>query len=350
MPDLLLDPFLISVPENPSPTEARKFVDRLSFWITAARETGLSLVALDRYVDQLHSDGTYPRYGNLGKLLANQDPKVLNEETITMAMHGIQTKSMASLKISDVLLDEKHTKVWPPHIGDRLSEVVSEVFKESLASCALYQELTSSSFPDFFLTDVSPEDGMAAQFKVEEAEYAGSPDLKWPRAINAKWQTFDDSGMVLESILSRLQGDCGSLYEAVRKVQDEFVDDLVFLPKALHSAEGYGYPNVQGAYRALKVLGEVGKLYHQDKLDNQGIGDAIKQRLGQNSYAGNVSQQAQNNFSTDYEITYKGKKEFLGPHIKLGKAKAAHILRIYFYIDREEKQFIVGHVGKHLPY
>ena len=116
MPDLLLDPFLISVPENPSPTEAKKFVDRLSFWITAARDVGLNLVALDRYVDQLYSDGTYPGYDNLGILLADQDPEVLNAGTIITAMSGIQTRSMASLKIAEVLLDEKQTKVWPRHI------------------------------------------------------------------------------------------------------------------------------------------------------------------------------------------------------------------------------------------
>ena len=307
-------------------------------------------MALDRYVDQLYSDGTYPGYDNLGILLADQDPEVLNAGTIITAMSGIQTRSMASLKIAEVLLDEKQTKVWPRHIEDRLSETVSKVFKEGLASCALYQELTSSSFPDFFLTDVSSPTGMAAQFKVEEAEFTESSDIEWPRTINAKWLTFDDSGMAVESILSRLQGDCGSLYEAVEKVRDEFIDDLVFLPKAFHSADGHGYPNVQGAYRALKVLGEVGKLYHQNKLDNQGIGDAVRKRLGVNSYGLNVGQQAQNNFKADYEITYKGKKEFLGPHIKLGGSKATHILRIYFYIDREDRQLIVGHVGKHLPY
>ena len=347
MPDLLLDPFLISVPDNPSPIEAKKFVDRLAFWVAKAKDAGLNLVVLDRIEAQLHRDGTYPVHHNLGMLLAGQDPEVLNAGTVVMAMTGIQTKSVNSLKISDVLLDENQTKIYPELLSDRLPEDVGKIFKEGLASCAVYGELTSSRFPDFVLTDVNTPNGMGAQFKVEEVEFTEPSDLELPRTINAKWETIDDAGMDdFSSVLSAIQGECGSLYEAVEKVKDEFVDDLVFLPRALDSAKSYGHPNVQGALRALKVLGEVGRLYHQDALDNQSIGKTIKDRLGVGSYAGSVGQ---NNFHPEYEITYKGKKQLLGPHVRLGGAKAAHILRIYFYIDNEDRKFIVGHVGKHLP-
>jgi len=45
--------------------------------------------------------------------------------------------------------------------------------------------------------------------------------------------------------------------------------------------------------------------------------------------------------------TYSGKTIDFSPHIKIGN-KEPKLLRVHFFIDREQKMIVIGHCGGHL--
>jgi len=52
-------------------------------------------------------------------------------------------------------------------------------------------------------------------------------------------------------------------------------------------------------------------------------------------------------WADEYEMSYKGKRVSIEPHLALGKGGPETCLRIHFYADEQDKRFIVAHVGRH---
>jgi hypothetical protein len=51
-----------------------------------------------------------------------------------------------------------------------------------------------------------------------------------------------------------------------------------------------------------------------------------------------------------YEIDHKDKRVVMEPHLAVdGNSTRERVLRIHWYIDEDERTFVIGHVGKHLP-
>jgi HNH endonuclease len=145
-------------------------------------------------------------------------------------------------------------------------------------------------------------------------------------------------------------GEPSSVLEAVQLAADR-TQHLVLLPDAYESAEDSPFRRPQLVFDALLKLDELARLY----AEPGGIGESI----------GSVARQLGLDWIPDttewggtrgrhYEVTWKGKKYRLGPHIRLGTGQGAgSTARIYgFFFDGDDEQgrtFVVGHVGRHLP-
>lgn len=134
--------------------------------------------------------------------------------------------------------------------------------------------------------------------------------------------------------------------EAVEVVARDYQDVLVFLPEALESADDCTYPNVQKLLAALRTIGDVARIWRDGTL-RAGFSGAFAD-VGID-YSSDVSDVTVGQAGHEYLRSYQGHEIPLGPHVKLGKGtSAARIARVYWWIDEESHQFVVGQVGRHL--
>jgi len=134
--------------------------------------------------------------------------------------------------------------------------------------------------------------------------------------------------------------------EAVDVVAGSYSDVIVFLPEALESVDECTYPNVEKLYSALRTIGDVARGWRAGRL-GAGFQGAFKDAGFE--YAPGVSNLTVGRTGSQYVRQYRGREILLGPHVKLGKGTSAALLaRVYWWVDEDEKQFVIGHVGRHL--
>ena len=68
---------------------------------------------------------------------------------------------------------------------------------------------------------------------------------------------------------------------------------------------------------------------------------------GLSNFRPDVSQTAHTQYRTDYERDYQGRSILLGPHLARG-ISPDNAIRIYWWIDHDARQFVIGHVGDKL--
>ena len=134
--------------------------------------------------------------------------------------------------------------------------------------------------------------------------------------------------------------------EAVDVVAESYSDALVFLPEALESADECSYPNVEKLYTALRTIGDVVRGWRAGRLE-AGFQGAFNDAGIE--YGPSVSNLTVGRTGSVYRREYQGHEILLGPHVKLGKGTSAALLaRVYWWVDEAAKQFVIGHVGRHL--
>jgi hypothetical protein len=145
-------------------------------------------------------------------------------------------------------------------------------------------------------------------------------------------------------------GEPATVLEAVELAADR-VTQLVLLPDAFDSAEDSPFRRPQLILDALLKLDELARLYAEPGGIGESIG-SVARRLGLDWVPDTTDWGGTR--GRHYEVTWKGKKFRLGPHVRLGTgAGAGSTARIYgFFYDgdgEEGRTFVVGHVGRHLP-
>jgi HNH endonuclease len=145
-------------------------------------------------------------------------------------------------------------------------------------------------------------------------------------------------------------GEPASVLEAVQ-LADDRVQHLVLLPEAFESAEDSPFRRSQLVLDALLKLDELARLYAEPGGIGESIG-SVARRLGLDWIPDTTDWGGTR--GRHYEVSWKGRKFRLGPHIRLGTgAGAGSTARIYgFFYDGDGEQartFVVGHVGRHLP-
>ena len=206
--------------------------------------------------------------------------------------------------------------------------------------------------------DTPPEGGQRAELDAlteriieleARAEHLAEENERLRRALGQVRAAMGDEEEVAH-VAEAEPGDPASVLEAVQLAADR-VQQLVLLPEAFESAEDSPFRRPQLVLDALLKLDELARLY----AEPGGIGESI----------GSVARQLGLDWIPDttdwggtrgrhYEVSWKGRKFRLGPHIRLGTgAGAGSTARIYgFFYDGDPEQartFVVGHVGRHLP-
>jgi hypothetical protein len=145
-------------------------------------------------------------------------------------------------------------------------------------------------------------------------------------------------------------GEPTTVLEAVQLAADR-VQHLVLLPDAFESAEDSPFRRPQLVLDALLKLDELARLYAEPGGIGESIG-SVARRLGLDWIPDTTEWGGTR--GRHYEVSWKGKKYRLGPHVRLGTgAGAGSTARIYgFFVDGDDdhgRTFVVGHVGRHLP-
>lgn len=167
----------------------------------------------------------------------------------------------------------------------------------------------------------------------------------------------DDSRDQLASIWKDMRvGNTSSANESAPKAPPQTVSEaveraiedcssLLILSEAEESAAESGYADPQRVLEDLRFLDEVSARWKSGELA-VGPHQEFKEKLS--GYRDGIGQKAETQYKSDYERLVDGKKIVLGPHISHGTGAVANIMRIYFYIDKDARRIVVGHVGRKL--
>ncbi len=137
--------------------------------------------------------------------------------------------------------------------------------------------------------------------------------------------------------------EVGNVYEAIESAAQHF-DRLRFLNSAFDSAERYPYQCPNRVYDAFKSLQELAVA-----RIGGGIGTSPEDWMKERGfdYASNESEATMN--ESGIRRYFGGYK--MEEHIKIGggTANKQHYIRIHFCWEAQSSQYVIGHVGGHLP-
>jgi len=131
--------------------------------------------------------------------------------------------------------------------------------------------------------------------------------------------------------------------EAVEIAMKECTE-LVFLEEALSSAQKSQFPRPAKVLTYLRVMNDVVKAWRAEEIDSDGFSMAFASR-GVSGYRSGISPTASQDYASDYTRIYRGEAITLGPHIANRVGPVTRILRIYWWTDKVDRTFVVGHVG-----
>lgn len=138
-----------------------------------------------------------------------------------------------------------------------------------------------------------------------------------------------------------------SVREAVEWAVEDAGDTCVFLPSAQQAGiEFEGYEDPQKLYRAISDVAEASKRFGESSL-----GTNLSEWFRQKGYGYSARDPGARSARTKprYRIRYKDRDEYMEPHLKVDEATHPdQCLRIYWYIDEDDRIFVVGHIGRHL--
>jgi HNH endonuclease len=199
--------------------------------------------------------------------------------------------------------------------------------------------------------DLAPSDGLTERLIELEAraEHLEEENERLRRALGQVRAAMGEEGEEPEEVEPH-PGEPNSVLEAVQLAADR-VNQLVLLPDAYESAEDSPFRRPQLVFDALLKLDELARLYAEPGGIGESIG-SVARRLGLDWIPDTTDWGGTR--GRHYEVTWKGRKFRLGPHIRLGTgAGAGSTARIYgFFFDGDDetgRTFVVGHVGRHLP-
>jgi hypothetical protein len=220
-------------------------------------------------------------------------------------------------------------------------------------------DAAAAALPPAGRGDTPPDEGQRGELDAlteriieleARAEHLAEENERLRRALGQVRAAMGDEEDQVADVGDAAPGEPASVLEAVQLAAHR-VQHLVLLPEAFESAEDSPFRRSQLVLDALLKLDELARLY----AEPGGIGESI----------GSVARQLGLDWIPDttewggtrgrhYEVSWKGRKFRLGPHIRLGTgAGAGSTARIYgFFYDGDGDQprtFVVGHVGRHLP-
>ena len=133
----------------------------------------------------------------------------------------------------------------------------------------------------------------------------------------------------------------GNLGEVVRRAKITR-SHLVILPEAERSASEWRYDRVDLVEQDLARLDAVAAEWASGALRGD-FGTACRNHGL--DWVRDVSASAKQKYSEDYRRSYRGRPIMLGPHFR---RDGRQLVRVYCFLDEEQRRVVVGHVGRHL--
>jgi hypothetical protein len=133
-----------------------------------------------------------------------------------------------------------------------------------------------------------------------------------------------------------------TLVEAILQAAEAYPDTLVITDRALASCEQMNPADNAPArlWRIFQSMDDVCRRWRTDTL-KMSIAMALQQLGFKMSL---VSEVTKGRHPNAYYFTYKGRRVSVGPHVQISRGE-----RVYWYQDDDDRQFVVNHVGEHLP-
>ena len=206
MSDLLVDPFIISLPKYPSTLDATRFVERAVVWPNIARELGFQLVITDDYINSLMADKTYPTFSGIKDLCRRGDSIPFDAHTVHQSLVGILNRAgkvHSILEIDQVLLADDNHSVEPDLICQRLSNQVGDSLREALALCGIHTQTTGENYPFALLTELPndlSENVLNSEVSVLEVAFGDERAMDMPAKVNLKCPLIRSEENLFESV------------------------------------------------------------------------------------------------------------------------------------------------------
>jgi hypothetical protein len=313
-------------------------VDLFGSWDDAMKDAGL-----DQYEAPPRADaGTEELRGRLAGL----------ERELQAERQSAERELRSARRTASRLEESERQARVDAQRAEEIARAAREEAKRARAEAAANQGgLTpSGSEPASHQGGLTPSDGLTERIIELEAraEHLSEENERLRRALGQVRVAMGDEGADDES--EPVAGEPNSVLEAVQLAADRMTN-LVLLPDAFESAEDSPFRRPQLVLDALLKLDELARLYAEPGGIGESIG-SVARRLGLDWIPDTTEWGGTR--GRHYDVTWKGKKFRLGPHIRLGTgAGAGSTARIYgFFFDGDDEHgrtFVVGHVGRHLP-
>lgn len=353
-PVLIFDPYLLSFSENEVTVEfALKYVTRLLAWERCLAESEVRFVFLSEHLVALQDDGHYPFTDKLELIKQKflRDAQALPFDVVYRIINKILGAVVDMVELTSVqeyTCEEECSQ--PLYFFERLGSNTRRVSEYLSASLAISGTALDASF-------------VMRSIATGDLELSGE-DLRTNLSqciavLNdgsiSELGDFESRICLFENDLHALlylgcpvnDLDVHSDLEAVLKYCERKCSILEILESAHSSAAESPYRFPSRVARALAALDSV----YGQKFD-EALGCDLKSAFRHYGldYSSWQSESALGKHSSEYQAIYRGKLVNIQPHLKLGGGfDPQNCLRIYFYVDEENKKVAVAHVGRHKP-
>jgi hypothetical protein len=181
--------------------------------------------------------------------------------------------------------------------------------------------------------------------RADEQVYLLEADLERERDLRTRFEAAyltvasgGDAGGGAAPIAPSMNGTLGAVVRRAKAASPH----LVFLPEAERSASEWRYDRADLVEADLARLESVAAEWASGALRMDFAAACRKQGL---DWVRDVSASAKQKYGEDYQRQYHGRPIMLGPHFR---RDGRQLVRVYCYLDEQERRVVVGHVGRHL--
>jgi hypothetical protein len=166
-------------------------------------------------------------------------------------------------------------------------------------------------------------------------------------AAHSAWSAPPQSATVAQPEASSEASAPTTVLEAVRFAEAK-AKHVQFLPSAHASAADSPYRHPERVQQALTALEEVASI-RADSIESGKPAGSLRHLFKQRGfdYADDISRTARGKFGDEYLADYKGRQLDIAPHITIGAKQPDSCLSVHWAWDKEGKQALVAHVGRH---
>lgn len=246
--------------------------------------------------------------------------------------------------VSDLVLDAATLRVEGDPLVERLARSRDTVDLqerrtelESLRTAVLDDRAAAEELITEYQSELSRSD---------EQVYLLEADLERERELRVRFEQGyltlatggTDPGLGAAGVATPTNGNLSAVVQRAKALRSH----LVILPEAERSAAEWRYDRVDLVEADLAKLDSVAARWASGALQVD-FGTACRdQGL---DWVRDVSASAKQKYAEDYRRSYLGRPIMLGPHFR---RDGRQLVRVYCFLDEDERRVVVGHVGRHL--